>query len=325
MPCYHPIECYKLHTPLDNGRVLVFDKPPTTAYQPIKINCGHCWGCRLDYSRDWSVRIMHEAKMHDHNYFLTLTYDDEHLPQDMSLHGDHLRRFFKRLREQTGKKFRYYAAGEYGEKYRRPHYHLCLFGLNLDDKVVLKQVHGGHKLYTSDTISSAWDFGFHSIGTLTLESAAYVARYVVKKRVGKGSFTAKVYNDETQQFEEVYYESVSDYYETVDYDTGEVQERFPEFCRMSRRPGIGQSWIDKFAKDVLSTGSVVLENGKQTRIPRYYLEKLSLKYPEETAKLKAQKRIHARENEVTSDRLATMEKCQIERAKKLIRPYNDET
>ena len=95
--------------------------------------CGQCYACRLNKSRDWATRCVLEAKMHDKNCFITLTYNDDNLPQDLSLHKEDFVKFMKRLRKNTGEKIRFYMAGEYGSLYQRPHYHACLFGYRPDD------------------------------------------------------------------------------------------------------------------------------------------------------------------------------------------------
>lgn len=130
------------------------------------------------------MRCVHEAQLHEENSFLTLTYDDEHLPENGSLHKPDLQKFFKRLRFHTGKEIRYYACGEYGEKTLRAHYHVCLFGHNFsNDRQPFRRI-GEHILYTSKTLTDIWGLGNTSIGDLTFESAAYTARYVMKKQTG---------------------------------------------------------------------------------------------------------------------------------------------
>ena len=161
-------------------RKYLYDISGDVVYLP----CGQCMACRLNKSRDWATRCVLEAKMHKDNCFVTLTYDDNHLPADYGLKKDDLTKFFKRLRFNTGAKLRYYAAGEYGELYSRPHYHICIFGWRPDD-LILYTVRNGVSLYMSETILKAWQYrGFVTVGDVTFESAAYVARYVTKKITG---------------------------------------------------------------------------------------------------------------------------------------------
>lgn len=136
-------------------------------FNGIKCPCGICMACRVNRKRLWTHRIMLESFCHEENLFVTLTYDPEHLPSDGCLQPRDMQLFMKRLRKVISPvRFRYYLAGEYGEKNRRPHYHMCLFGLGIQ--------------YES-AIQKCWDKGFIHIGTLTDKSAGYVAGYVTKK------------------------------------------------------------------------------------------------------------------------------------------------
>ena len=140
----------------------------------IALPCGSCLACRVNKSKEWAVRCVLEGLYYDENYFLTLTYDDDNLPSDLLLHRKDLQDFLKRLRHYC--KIRYFGCGEYGTKNNRPHYHLILFGLHLDD---LKPVGAG--LYESETIKKCWPFGFHYLGSMSYASCAYVAGYATKK------------------------------------------------------------------------------------------------------------------------------------------------
>lgn len=180
MQCTSPLNAYI--NPFKQGEKVVFVPPSvSSSYKPIRLPCGQCTFCRLEQSRQWAVRIMKEAKCHDQNSFLTLTYDDDHLPEHRSLNKKDLTLFFKRLRKSLSpKKIRYYAVGEYGDKTQRPHYHVILFGHDFsDDRKLYKQRE--NPLYESKTLSDAWPLGFANFGDVTFESAAYCARYCLKK------------------------------------------------------------------------------------------------------------------------------------------------
>lgn len=139
MPCYFPMQGFRSKTLTDNGkRKIVFSKNQGFEDLPVTLPCGQCIGCRLEHSRQWAIRCLHEASLHEHNCFLTLTFDDEHLPKSESLDVRDLQLFMKRLRKEYGKGIRFYACGEYGEKYYRPHYHLCLFNHDFHDKYLWK-------------------------------------------------------------------------------------------------------------------------------------------------------------------------------------------
>ena len=212
---------------------------------PIK--CGQCIECRLAYSREWAIRITHEQQMHKVSCMLNLTYNDAWLPEYGQLFKDDLQRFFKRLRK-AGFKFRYVASGEYGDETRRPHFHIALFGVDFaDDRCVFGRAVGGDRTYISNAVSRVWTKGNHLIGTLNFESAAYIARYILKKIKGK------------QQPEPLYKDEV----------TGEIVLPNPEFMLMSK--GIGRSWFsDYFMTDVFPHASVITAQGTRAPVPRFY-------------------------------------------------------
>lgn len=208
------------------------------------LSCGRCIGCRLEKSRQWAVRCMHESKLHKENCFVTLTYADNPIslvPRDLQL-------FWKRLRKLVpDRKIRYFAGGEYGEEKRRPHYHACLFGFDFADRVYYRKS-GAFDLDTSALLARAWPHGFSTVADFSFETAAYVARYVCEKVDLKGA---------------------DDMYEHIDLETGEITPVHPEFGRMSLRPGIGADWYKKFSSDVFPSDEVIV-NGRVCRPPRYY-------------------------------------------------------
>lgn len=184
--------------------------------------------------------------MHERNSFVTLTYAPEHLPPDWSLEPKEVQRWLKRLRERVGP-FRYYGCGEYGDMNGRPHYHFLLFGVDFsDDRLPLSDGKTG-RLYTSKTLDASWKYGLTAIGEFTFESAAYVARYCLKK-VSAPSMPS---------------------YSRIDSETGEYYEVEREFVRMSLRPGIGAKWFDLYKDDCFPSDEVV-HKGRKFRVPRYY-------------------------------------------------------
>lgn len=253
MVCYRPIVGYRSKTLTKNGkRGVVFSKNSGFSDLATTISCGQCVGCRLERSRQWAVRLLHENKLHDESCFITLTYSDDFLPSDYSLNVKHFQDFMKRLRweysESLGKKIRFFHCGEYGENTQRPHYHAILFGIDFPDKTLLKD--GENKLYTSEILTRIWGFGHAVIGSVSFESAAYVARYVVKKF--KGPDDKKIAH-----------------YRLVDPETGEVHDRRPEYCTMSRRPGIARGFVEKFQSDIYPSDECIV-NGFPSRPPRAY-------------------------------------------------------
>lgn len=212
---------------------------------------------------------MHEAKTHEHNAFVTLTYNDENVPAYGTLVKRHITLFLKRLRKALGnKRIRFYMCGEYGELNRRPHYHLCIFGIDIPDKSYYKTVMG-NKLYTSELITRLWPYGFNTIGDLNFQTAAYTARYVMKKINGAPK---------------------KKHYERIDSDTGEIIDIEPEYNNMSRMPGIGRDWLDRFWTDVYPHGYVILK-AQKTNPPRYYDKQLELREPLQHAELKRIRKI----------------------------------
>lgn len=240
MTCYHPLQGWWSKEKTENEkRRVVFNRREGYSDLRVDVPCGQCIGCRLSYSRNWAIRCVHEASLHDENCFVTLTYDDGNVPDSGSLNRRHIQLFLKRLRKKfTGKKIRFYCCGEYGELLSRPHYHLILFGFDFEDKV-LWSVRDGVRLYRSEILEKLWIYGYSTIGNVTYESAAYVARYCLKKRNG---------------------EKKDEHYKGLEQ----------EFSTMSRRPGIARDWFEKFKGDVFPHDYVVIRNGIKCKPPRYY-------------------------------------------------------
>ena len=251
MPCFHPIKGYRQ---LYSGAVTKNYKNSNGI--PATVPCRQCSGCRQEYSRQWAMRNMHEASLWLNNIFITLTYDNENLPNHNTLIKKDFQDFMKRLRKKkkasTKNPIRFFHCGEYGEKFGRPHYHAILFNTNFRDRETLQ----GHKgLTTSETLNKLWGKGHTSIGDVTFESAAYVAGYVQKKINGKMKNTI----DPVTGLK---------HYDIMTPD-GEIIERQQEYSTMSRRPGIAGLWFAKHKDDVYPSDNVHI-NGKEMRPPSYY-------------------------------------------------------
>lgn len=246
--CYSPLSGWYSRSahPRTGKPGIVFDKGLADTARPVEVPCGRCIGCRVAKRREWSMRIMHESQFHACTSFLTLTYDEEHLPDNGSLQLRDVQLWLKRLRERISPtKVRYFLVGEYGEKLARPHYHVILFGYDFPDKKHYKG-DGVRRLFTSVLLSETWPHGYATIGTVTPASASYVAGYTCKKFT-KGSK-----------------EDVKEYY----------GDKMPEFARMSRNPGIGASWIDKYASTgVFERDFVVVAMGSPVQVPKYYTQR----------------------------------------------------
>jgi hypothetical protein len=295
MACFHPLQAYQT----SDGSI-IFSERKGDVVRSLSLPCGQCWGCRLERSRQWAVRCMHEASLHDQNCFITLTYDNDHCPSDRSLNYGDFQRFMKRFRKKfKGSTIRFYMAGEYGEKFERPHFHACIFGFNFPDLTLWKRTPSGALIYRSKSLEDLWPFGYSSVGDVTFESAAYVARYVMKKRTGKG---------------------IGDHYETTDMETGEIKDRVPEFNRMSLKPGIGANWFKRYHTDIYPHDYVVV-NGRETRPPKFYDKKFAEQFPEEFEQLQFQRFVDAvdRFEDNTDERLAVKEQVTIARTRQLSR------
>lgn len=260
MPCYHPITAYRSAELSASGkRRLVFSRSAGLVDHPIQIPCGQCIGCRLEKSRQWAMRCVLEASLYDQNTFLTLTYNDANLPADLSLSKRHLQLFMKRLRKRFGNDIRFYAAGEYGDRSLRPHYHLILFNFYPPDGELIRL--RPMPLYISESLLKLWPFGYHSFGMVSFDSASYVARYCTKKITGPTA--------------EAHYAG-----------------REPEFALMSRRPGIGAPWLERFQTDVYPSDTVVLRDGLKLKPPHYF-DLLYDKFTSRLDDIKIKRRISA--------------------------------
>jgi len=225
----------------------------------LYLPCGQCVSCRIAKSRDWAIRCVHEASLWPCNCFITLTYDSDHVPiiaKNHTLHKRDFVLFMKRFRESQGPNIRFFQAGEYGEccavcqesrlkckcqkfvpDLGRPHHHAAIFNYDFIDKYFFKCKHGV-TLYRSPLLEKLWPWGFSSVGDLTYESAAYVARYCLKKINGPRA--------------ESHY-----------------QERVPEYTTMSRNPGIANDFIREYYQDIYPKDSVH-HKGVALRPSRYY-------------------------------------------------------
>ena len=290
MPCYKPLKGWYSRIRNESGkRSIVFKASQGYNDRPVSVPCGQCVGCRLERSRQWAMRCLNEASLYDCNCFITLTFSAECLV-DNSLHKEDFQKLMKRLRKRYGSGVRYFHCGEYGEKFQRPHHHACLFNFDFPDKE-LWTVRNGVRLYRSESLEKLWPFGFCTIGDVTFESAAYVARYIMKKVTG---------------------EKADDHY------NGRVRE----YITMSRRPGIGRAWIEQFKSDVYPSDAVVVRGDVICKPPKYYDSLYELDEPKKMDILKRDRICTAKDNpDNRGDRLAIRGKVKLEKLKTLRRSY----
>lgn len=299
MSCMHPMWAMKRYNPIEGKWEVKFiskkeDEDDRNKLLLLAINhgarllelpCGQCIECRLAKSREWANRCMLEAKEHKHNYFITLTYDNEHLPLGKAINIEtgetydvptlrpkDLQDFMKRLRITWKRKhgvenIRFYECGEYGETYGRPHYHAIIFGLQIYDLKPDHKSKKGNMNFRSEEIEKIWGKGRVAVGTVTWDSCAYTARYVMKKQTGKGS---------------------KEYYKVLGVE--------PEYVRMSRRPGIARNYFDANKEKIYDTDEIYINTNKgvQRAKPSKYYDKLyDIEDHENLEKIKEARKIKA--------------------------------
>ena len=268
MPCFSPLTGYK-----DTSGRLVFKSTGTVS--SMKVPCGQCIGCRIDRTRAWAMRCVHESKKHNHNSFITLTYAPRHLPHGGNLQIKDFQDFMKRLRKPLPpRSVSFFHCGEYGDDpsdithlsrsvitprgtvLGRPHYHALLFGIDFLDKTPWKKSHTGDQIYRSEALDKLWGKGHASVGAVTEQTAAYTAGYIFKKING---------------------DLAEDHY-TCLLDEGGFIQLQPEYITMSRRPAVGADWIATYADEVYWSDQVIFR-GHPTKPPRFYDKQLKKENP----------------------------------------------
>lgn len=139
--------------------------------QFLEIPCGKCESCQKNYRFQWSIRCLYESLLYPESYFLTLTYDDDHIKYATD---NDLKKFIKALRN-NGQKIRYFACKEFGLKTNRIHFHAILFGVKLKDL----KYYNNH--YESNYLKGFWHHGNIQIMKFDSGCAFYIAGYVKKK------------------------------------------------------------------------------------------------------------------------------------------------
>lgn len=262
MPCNYPIAAWRAREPNDNGKLpIVFTFSDADTSRKVNVPCGRCIGCRLERSRQWATRIVHESKMHDHNWFATLTYDDDQIPDNASLQPEHFVLFMKRLRHKHPG-VRFYQAGEYGETTARPHHHAILFNCQFTDLKRLPRARDAHALYASTELETTWTHGICTVGAVTFQTAAYVASYVTQKVTGERA-------------------------------AAHYLGRHPEYATMSRRPGIGRSFLEAYKTEIWRDDSIIINN-KEVQPPEYYDRIHEAEDPDDLQRTKEERASRAR-------------------------------
>lgn len=355
MTCYHPLDAWMSVKPQANGkRHVTFIAKASKDYEYTMLPCGRCIGCKLDKSKEWAIRCLHEASLYgDNNCFITLTFNEANLNKLGSLVKDDFVLFMKRFRkhykgvyavdgeDKNGNPIitypiRYFHCGEYGDRYSRPHHHACIFNFDFEDKVLLSEKNGV-RLYSSEQLERLWSkeidpydylnydpetlwydkkgglhakLGFCSIGELNYDTAAYVARYAIKKLYGDMAAIG--------------------YLRNVDLKTGELLGApyyiEPEYASMSTRPGIGKNWFKEFKSDVYPSDFITNSKGFKQKAPAYYDKILNQVDPDALADYKARRVARAKSkpiDEQSPKRLKQMEKVKQAKAKRLKRGFEN--
>lgn len=311
MACFHPLKAWRGRRAGPSGKCRIVFERSKSCGVALELPCGQCIGCRLEHSRQWAVRCMHEASLHAENCFVTLTYSPEHLPENGSLVKRDMQLFWKKLRERfPERRLKYFQCGEYGEVTRRPHYHACIFGFDFPDRVLFKKSPSGSSLFLSSLCSEVWGLGATTVGDVTFESAAYVARYVVKK-VGFGPEGRYIHVDGVPG--------------RTDVITGEVSaDVVDEYIVMSRGgrhgKGLSHDWYKRWSSEVFPSDSVVVR-GRLCKPPRYYSKLLESAHSSLYSKVCRERRKRAKlaAADNTASRLAARELCAKGRAELLLR------
>ena len=305
MSCYKPL--IRLYNPNDrkqSGRVYSLARFSQLSGKQLKyedliynpkvmlIPCGQCIGCRIRQREDWATRIELEAKDYpkEEVWFITLTYDDDHVPGMIVKTGEIMRKvqytwkpgekrpdsvqillyediqkFLKRLRKAYRGKLRYFVAGEYGEQTARPHYHMILYGWRPTDLENLYKIHH-NGYYTSKWLENLWGNGQIQIAQAVPETYRYVAGYVTKKMYEIDGKKANAY-----------------------YELGQTKP----FACMSLKPGLGDHYYQEHKAEIWRQGYIQCTNGKQAQIPRYYEKQMEAENPQRLWRIKQNRQKNA--------------------------------
>lgn len=306
MTCFHPLQAFWRSV---NRDAITFDVSQSATKVPFQLPCGRCIGCRMEKARQWGLRCMNEAKMWRSSYYVTLTYNDEMMPPGGTVCLRDVQLFMKKLNKlQSGDAWenpvtgkvkrspRYFLGAEYGDDNRRPHYHALLFNVSFGDLRAHSSNKRGEPLYVSATLSDLWGNGFVTLGAVTFDSAVYCAKYALKKLTISDNSSMEVRDEYERRY--------------IVYDAdGIVYERDREFAVMSRCPGIGMLYYDKYGGEIRSHDNLIV-NGRKVRPPRYYDTKFQAIDPDGFDRVKSARKRQAvlAKPDNTPERLEVKEK-----------------
>lgn len=254
--CDFPLKGYRT-----TGR-LVFQKPAGHSGAFVEVPCGKCIGCKLRLRSEWQIRGLCELQMQRQaglaSWFFTLTFDDQHIPADLNISLRDVQLFMMRLRKHFGPGIRVQYCGEYGGQTMRPHYHLTLWGLVLDDCVQIGRSRTGEATFTSAVVARLWGRGQVLIGEANSHTIGYVAGHQLKDLTGRHQPDGS--------------------YVLLEPSTGELRARTAPFRHQSLKPGIGASWFDKYHMDFFARGWL-MRDGRKEFPPSYFLRLLRRSKP----------------------------------------------
>ncbi|QXN75037.1 replication initiator protein [Microvirus mar12] len=250
-----------------------------------ELPCRTCLECRMQNARQWTARCQLEARAHKSNYFVTLTYDDDHVPKTpdglLTLCYRDFQLFMKSLRKQIDYSVRYRVCSEYGERTRRPHYHAIIFGLELSDLRWLYSVKHGRKIYrsngggvphyTSPWLAGIWARGNVDIAAVEFGSISYVNNYMLKYELGGKQDDWKM----LEEFRSSFPQQNACYRSAV--KLGIIA---PPKHNQSTRPAIGRCAFEECEQQLLETDQ--LPTGLKLRVKylHYFDRLLFEKHPE---------------------------------------------
>lgn len=184
MVCTNPYPLKRINPHWDGSDLL-------TKYTHVFVPCGKCLACRINRRREWTLRLQNEQVYSKSSFFVTLTYDDEHLPKDDNgrpcVSKRDVQLFLARLRKKFGDGIRYFINSEYGPETFRPHYHAIFFNLPpdlpLQSRPIVRFWRGKKSIaYLNEDLTKCWKNGDVEFSDVTKERCGYCAKYFVSRQ-----------------------------------------------------------------------------------------------------------------------------------------------
>lgn len=339
MTCFHPLHAFKMfnrRTPSGKS-VIVFseNKIRGKAWEEIKLKCGQCIGCRVDSSKAWAIRCVHEAQCWPHSEYVTLTLNPEYLEGRRTLVKSEFQKFMKRLRKANHgiksikddngnwhKPIRYFVCGEYGElclncgfhkeKHHevgcriwsptlgRPHFHACIFNYEFTDKYYWCTRHG-NKLYRSESLERLWSIRLEKGKNYGFQKRDRFTKDGIEYAkigfitIGECNFRSAGYIARYVT-KKVNGSRAASHYRVVNTATGEIETAMPEYVAMSNRPGIGAFWYKRYGYGDCWRSDRLTVGGRTYGVPAYYFKLLERTDPKLAREIKRKRVLTAKAN-----------------------------